>query len=213
MRTVLILLLVSLLFVTCGKDADKDSAIEKNQPASTTDNELLIAASNRLIGKFSSELKGELMSAMSNGGAENAIGVCQVKAPEIARANSGEYWSISRVTGRNRNPENLADKHQMTILNRFADTTGQMPEYSYEWPEQSPTVFRFYKPIMTAPLCLKCHGPVDQIDPAVKAALKEKYPEDRATGYNSGELRGMFVVEVKWPEGKAFAEQLATDSL
>ena len=208
MRTALVLLMSGFLLFSCGKKADTDTS-----SATTSDNDLLVDASNRLIAKFGKELKSELMAAMSDGGAENAISVCQLKAPEIAKANSGQYWSIVRVSDKNRNPENFADDHQMAILARFADTTGQTAAYSYEWSEQQPKIFRYYKPIMTAPLCLKCHGPIDQLEPGVKAALQEKYPDDKATGYDVDQLRGMFVVEVLWPEGKEFAEQLVADTL
>ena len=41
-------------------------------------------------------------------------------------------------------------------------------------------------------VCLKCHG--ENIDPAVKAKLGELYPNDKATGYKLGDLRGAFTV-------------------
>ena len=43
------------------------------------------------------------------------------------------------------------------------------------------------------PLCLTCHGAA--LSPDVEAALAESYPEDHATGYSAGDLRGAFVVE------------------
>ncbi|MGM0774574.1 MAG: c-type heme family protein, partial [Pseudomonadota bacterium] len=39
---------------------------------------------------------------------------------------------------------------------------------------------------------LGCHG--KSIDPEVKAKLDELYPEDQATGFSEGDLRGAFVV-------------------
>jgi hypothetical protein len=47
----------------------------------------------------------------------------------------------------------------------------------------------------------------------VYRTLKRLYPLDKATGYKTGELRGMFVVEANWPEGIEYAEQIITDSL
>ena len=41
-------------------------------------------------------------------------------------------------------------------------------------------------------LCLGCHG--KSIAPEVKAKLAELYPEDKATGFSEGDLRGAFVV-------------------
>jgi hypothetical protein len=51
---------------------------------------------------------------------------------------------------------------------------------------------RWMKPIMTAPLCLTCHG--DALDPELAAVIAERYPADRATGFTPGELRGAFYV-------------------
>jgi hypothetical protein len=36
--------------------------------------------------------------------------------------------------------------------------------------------------------------PVDQLSPEVRAALAEQYPDDQATGFEVGDLRGAFIV-------------------
>jgi len=41
-----------------------------------------------------------------------------------------------------------------------------------------------------------CHGPEDTIPQDVKDAIGEHYPEDQATGFRKGDLRGWFWVEV-----------------
>jgi hypothetical protein len=41
-----------------------------------------------------------------------------------------------------------------------------------------------------------CHGLEDQITPDVKSQLAELYPEDRATGFKEGDLRGWFWIEM-----------------
>jgi hypothetical protein len=43
---------------------------------------------------------------------------------------------------------------------------------------------------------LACHGPEEALQPEVRAALDQRYPEDRATGYAAGDLRGAFWAEV-----------------
>jgi hypothetical protein len=50
------------------------------------------------------------------------------------------------------------------------------------------------KPIRMKGICRKCHGP--RIEPDVKDRLRELYPEDEATGFKKGELRGMFWVKL-----------------
>ena len=48
--------------------------------------------------------------------------------------------------------------------------------------------FRFMKTIPVAEPCLACHG--EAIKEPVAAKLKELYPDDRATGYKVGDIRG-----------------------
>ena len=51
-------------------------------------------------------------------------------------------------------------------------------------------------PIRLKAQCLMCHGPKDQILPDVQAALNQAYPDDQATGFVEGDLRGWFWVSV-----------------
>ena len=47
---------------------------------------------------------------------------------------------------------------------------------------------------MDAP-CLVCHGAPEAIPDAVRSVLTERYPDDAATGYQAGELRGAIWAE------------------
>ena len=55
-------------------------------------------------------------------------------------------------------------------------------------------VTRVYKPLITKPVCLKCHG--SQLSPQIAEALKSAYPADKAVGFKEGELRGVIVSEI-----------------
>jgi hypothetical protein len=55
--------------------------------------------------------------------------------------------------------------------------------------------------VISNPLCLQCHGAPDaEIAPATLAAIRKLYPDDKATGYRSGDLRGLW--SVTFPAGK-----------
>ena len=64
------------------------------------------------------------------------------------------------------------------------------------WQETAETgggaEYRFMKAIPTGALCLACHGKV--LAPEVAAQIESLYPEDKATGFSEGDLRGAFVV-------------------
>jgi len=52
------------------------------------------------------------------------------------------------------------------------------------------------KAIPTGEGCLKCHG--QNIAPEITAKLKENYPDDKATGFKLGDVRGAFSIIQPW---------------
>ena len=57
-------------------------------------------------------------------------------------------------------------------------------------------VARVLQPIVIAEPCLACHGAAETIAPAVTEVLAARYPNDRATGYALGDMRGAAWAEV-----------------
>ena len=58
------------------------------------------------------------------------------------------------------------------------------------------------RPLIVAPVCIICHGPKETMAPEVKRMLTERYPEDRATGFQDGDLRGAISVKIVLKTGK-----------
>jgi len=54
----------------------------------------------------------------------------------------------------------------------------------------------YYKPIKIGmPACLNCHGTEGkEIAMKTLVAIRQKYPDDLATGYKEGEFRGMWKI-------------------
>ena len=150
---------------------------------------------------FAGSLKSELMSAMQSGGPLAAIEVCNTRAPEIAKTVSLEKgMELSRVSLKNRNPDNAPTDWQQSVLEDFdaRKMAGEDPT-SIAWQDvaklESGREYRFMKAIPTGGLCLQCHG--ETLDPAVAGKIEELYPDDKATGYKAGDIRGAFVVTRK----------------
>ena len=59
-------------------------------------------------------------------------------------------------------------------------------------------------PIKLKAECGMCHGPAEEIDESIMAAITEAYPDDQAVGFVEGDLRGWFWVEA--PPGEMEAE-------
>ena len=62
-----------------------------------------------------------------------------------------------------------------------------------------PDTITYYAPIMlNLPLCITCHGDSEKdIKPDVQAEISRLYPTDEATGFELGQLRGLWSVEFK----------------
>jgi hypothetical protein len=147
---------------------------------------------------FARALKSELVSAMQSGGVIEAIEVCNTRAVTISENVSAKNnMNLSRVSLKTRNPGNAPNQWQAEVLhslearNKAGESPGELT-----WHEVANTdngqVFRFMKAIPTGALCLQCHG--ENIAPAVAIKLAELYPDDQATGYREGDIRGAFVV-------------------
>ena len=152
------------------------------------------------------ELGQKLQSSMAEGGPINAIGVCHLQAPDIAnRASTNSQAKISRVGTRARNPVmGVPNDWQAKALAQFdaALARGEKPadiEFSETVITASGKEFHFAKPIVLQPMCVSCHGSPDQISPEVKAKLNELYPNDKAVGYQPGQLRGAVVLSRSTP--------------
>ncbi len=160
----------------------------------------LVAKSRDAVKSLGGALKGRLEEAMQQGGPVNALGVCNIEASGIADKVSKEKGvKVSRVSEKNRNPNNAADGWKKAVLENFAarydkgEALDKM-EFSETVTVNGKKEFRYMKPIGVQSACLDCHG--KEIKPDVQAKLKTLYPNDKATGYKTGDLRGAFVVVI-----------------
>lgn len=217
MKQYLLVAGMAALLVACGeKAAEKPTTqaqpastpakVEAQKPAEPTtpaaapaagtpDKAALVEEAKGAVQALAGKLKGELEAAMQAGGPVEALSVCQTKAPELAKAISAEKGvEIKRVSLKNRNPQmGVPNDWQTKVLNEFdaKKAAGEDPA-NIAYAEVVGNEFRFMKAIPTAAVCLQCHGA--ELSPAVSAKLTELYPQDRATGYKEGDLRGAFVV-------------------
>ena len=173
--------------------------------AQAQDSDLLTQSRAISLGMLK-ELGQKLQGAMAEGGAVNAIGVCNTQAPEIAgRVSTQNQVKLSRVGTRARNPVmGVPNDWQAKALAQFdaalarGDKLADI-EFSETVDMASGKEFHFAKPIVLQPMCVSCHGSPEQISPEVKAKLNELYPNDKAVGYQPGQLRGAVVLSRSVP--------------
>lgn len=142
------------------------------------------------------KLLAVLQAEIARGGPAGAVEVCRDKAPAMARAASEESgWAIRRVSLRNRNPRAVPDAWERATLEDFdRRAAAGVPPAQLERAEivsdGGRRLQRYMRALPTQDLCTQCHGTADRISPAVSAKLAQLYPQDRATGYQVGQIRG-----------------------
>jgi hypothetical protein len=142
-----------------------------------------------------------LATEIAKGGPESAISVCREKAPAMAKAASEKTgWAIRRVSLKNRNPKAVPDAWERAVLEDFdrRAAAGEKPaelEKGETVMIDGQPVYRYMKALPTQELCVQCHGSADKITPAVQARLKELYPDDKATGFGIGAIRGAITIK------------------
>jgi hypothetical protein len=146
-----------------------------------------------LVNEFQNRLKPELQQAMRDGGPVLAVEVCASKAPRIADALSLDSgWRVKRVSLRARNASRaIPDPWETSVLESFdSRQAGGATAAELKHGEIVNGQYRYMQAQVVEPLCLTCHGPA--VNTEVLEVLRNYYPDDRATGYAPGEVRGAF---------------------
>jgi len=160
-----------------------------------------VADARKVASSVPSKLLAVLNEEMAKGGPEGAIAVCRDKAPELAKAASAESgWAIRRVSLKNRNPKAVPDAWERAALEDFDRRAagGESPatiEKAEVVVVDGKETYRYMKALPVQPLCVTCHGPAEQLSPALKEKLKALYPDDKGVGYSPGQIRGAITLK------------------
>ena len=129
---------------------------------------------------------------MGQGGPTAAATVCAAEAQDLSReAAQNTGVAVGRSSLELRNPENAGPAWVRAWLQQQGkDAADAQPMSTVEDGKA-----RFIAPIAIEGVCLGCHGADDAISAEVREILTEHYPNDRATGYDVGDLRGAIWAE------------------
>ena len=162
------------------------------------DNQQLANETRGAIKALGAELKATLQSTMKSEGPIQAISVCKVQAPKLSQKVSSEKgMEVGRTSLKTRNELNAPDPWELSVLEQFErrKTEGEAlkaMEYSEIMQHNGNKVFRYMKAIPADEVCLMCHG--EHIPQSLSAQLEKLYPNDQATGFKKGDIRGAFTV-------------------
>jgi len=176
-------LIFTFLFIQCSENKQE---ISENQ----------IVAMRTTANDFMKELKGVLIEQLQIGGIVQAVSVCSDTAQLLTNKFGVERGVfIKRVSLKNRNKNNYPDDFEKKMLNKFEllkqnNELDSETEFAEITAEDDYKYLRYLKPIVIQVECLNCHGNRENMISDVKDLIAQKYPRDKATGYNVGDLRG-----------------------
>jgi hypothetical protein len=184
------LAIILLFAAACGDRAPDDAEVAAARARASD-------AAAKLMGALFSELQ----AALAQGPPEQAIDVCANRAPAIARRIAEETGlSVRRTSLRTRNTANAPDDWERAWLERAsAGTAPALDDAEVVRRDGGGHELRYLRVVRLAEMCTTCHGAPDRIPPAVKEAIARRYPDDRATGFAPGDLRGAVSVRVPIP--------------
>ena len=155
------------------------------------------AKAEQAMNELQQALMVKLKAAMETGGPAAAVEVCRTEARTIADAVAKRQGlELGRTSHRLRNPANAPRPWARDIVEGSAGVKAAAERIRVVDLGERVGVLR---PIGTAETCTRCHGPADDVRRVLGGVLASAYPQDRATGFAPGDLRGWMWAEV--PKG------------
>jgi hypothetical protein len=192
-------LLLALGAGACGKKAAEPRGAKPAEPRSSPESAPApglsqaeaVSLAQAHIAPFKQQLNQALMEALGQGPMA-AVDVCAKLAPELAERASSAQVQVGRSSRRLRNPKNAPRPWLEPLLDELA----ALP--SAEGAQRVTPIeggrYGYAEAIVLKPQCVICHG--KDIHPELAAHIAERYPTDQATGFEPGQLRGVFWAEI-----------------
>ena len=201
------LLILALVMTGCAKPAEEPVEVEE---VATVEWERVLAGSMTdtqkaqqelvatAVNALASEMMGELTAALDAGDPSAAIAVCKERAPLVAVHVHETYGvKVGRTSHRLRNAANVGPDWSQPYVDEMVEDPTYLAGPNGELGALLPIKLRAE--------CGMCHGPAEEIDQSIMAAVHEAYPDDQAVGFVEGDLRGWFWVEA--PPGEMEVEE------
>lgn len=200
------ILLVPALVAACTAGASRDQAESGDDSAAapiatagdTVPTGTDVARAREAANALGKELQTMLFATLDSAGPSGAVVICADSAQARTARHAREGVYVRRVSLRVRNPANRPDAIEEAVLVRLDSLhrAGALPAEVTRLRALPGGGVRveYLRPILVQERCLACHGERETLAPAVRTALAERYPDDMATGYRVGDLRGALSV-------------------
>jgi len=147
-----------------------------------------------IVAAIQNATSSELTRELTAGGPGDAIQVCHLSATTIIhRIGREEGIAAGRTSARLRVPSNAPRPWAAPVVRQYADSKASSIEGVVVDLGDRVGVMR---PVAHRAVCSACHGVEKELNPRVRAELKDRYPKDQAIGFRDGDLRGWIWVEL-----------------
>ncbi|GAA4819165.1 cytochrome c [Marinicella pacifica] len=187
-----LMLIATILFLVACQPQTKQQSSETVTEAAEID---YLSLGQQHAQKAQQKLGGNLKKAMQASGPVGALHFCHEQAiPLTQSVVAGDLLDLKRVSDKNRNPDNVPNADELNYIKQAKARLAAGEKPSGEVREANGRMVGYY-PIVSQPGCLQCHGSTKtDIAPETLQAIKERYPNDKATGFDVNQLRGIWVV-------------------
>lgn len=174
-------------YINTGKQNPK-----YNNPKTAADIGLEYAlGTKKVLGK-------NLIGTIQQKGTLEALTFCNVNAYTLTDSMATNFGaSIKRVSDKPRNPENTASNKEKEIIQKYKSTISNNRKIEPIVEEIEEGIVQFYYPIITNSMCLQCHGSKNDIQNNIANEIHKLYPDDKATGYEENQVRGIWSIRFK----------------
>ena len=149
-------------------------------------------AGDSLTATADSLLRRTLARELAAGGVARAMRFCRPETYRTVDSLAGVLKATARRVSEH--PRNAASQAGLPAKEMQPDTLRTVRRPSQE-------VFFYQRPVvLNNQLCLRCHGEIGKdISTADYALIKQKFPQDQATGYRLGQAMGAWQISLERP--------------
>jgi hypothetical protein len=179
--------------LSCSSPEKKEKQPDGQQPMPDT---LVHQEGKRISQEAFAQLSVRLQSAMAAGGVTEALAVCKVEALPITQQLGDNHGVIlKRIATRYRNPLNEAEANEHKLFTDWENSLQNNQEPAAIVLHDGDNRIWYQAIRLSSPNCLRCHGePEKDIKAADYAQILAAYPEDKATGFALGDIRGAWKI-------------------
>ena len=141
--------------------------------------------------------KSNIQKVAAKDGLPGVVGFCHENAKKLADSLGKTHnVVIKRTSHKLRNAKNEPDADSKAVLEEYLKLQESHKTMEPVVKKAPDGYVHFYAPIKLKKECLKCHGtPGQDITDEIYKLIKSKYPNDKATGFKEGELRGIWDIK------------------